>query len=84
MNRNIQQIYKDIKTIKIQGATNVALAVGKALKRLARDLKVDSRREFVKQISQSGKYLLSARATEPMADNVVEFVFFQIIMKINK
>jgi len=82
MTRNIQQVYKDIKSIKIQGATNVALAVGKALKRYSKELNVQKRSEFIKNISNAGKYLLSARATEPMADNVVEFILFQ--MKKNK
>ena len=78
MNKNILQTYKNIKSIKIQGATNVAIAVGKALKRYARELNVKTKKDFNQKLKQAGLYLLSARATEPMADNVVEFVLYQL------
>jgi len=78
MNANLIKIYRDIKSIKIQGATNVALATGKALKKYATDLQIQNKREFVKRIKEAGKYLVSARDTEPMADNVVEFIVCQL------
>ncbi len=78
MDNNITQTYRDIKLIKIQGATNIALAVGKALKKYAKDLTAISKRDFVQKISSAGKYLVGARDTEPMADNVVEFIVYQL------
>jgi ribose 1,5-bisphosphate isomerase len=78
MNKIIEQTYKDIKSIKIQGATNVALAVAKALKRYSKEVEVKTSSQLIKEISKAGKCLVSARATEPMADNVVEFIVFYL------
>ena len=78
MNQSIQKTYRDIKSIKIQGATNVALVVGNALKKMTNDISAKNKTEFVQQIKEAGQYLLSARDTEPMADNVFEFVLYQL------
>ena len=78
MDKAIQKACQDIKTIKIQGATNVALSVAMALKSLARVRKWKSRAEFIREIAAAGNYLANARPTEPMADNVVEFVRFYL------
>lgn len=73
----VDKTYKDIKSIKIQGATNVAMAVCEALRDYSATAKFDSYSEFLKGLKEAGKVLLSARATEPMADNVVEFFLYQ-------
>jgi len=78
MNKQIIKIYNDIKSIKIQGATNVAIAVGKGIKVESGKWKDESSVKFKKQIREVGKYLLSARITEPMAENVVQFVLYQL------
>jgi len=78
MNKIIEQTYKDIKSIKIQGATNVALSVAKVLKKYSKELDVKTSAQLIKEIAQAGNYLVSARATEPMADNVVEFIVFYL------
>jgi ribose 1,5-bisphosphate isomerase len=72
----VQRVFQDIKTIRIQGATNVAFAVIKAIERVAKESTVLSRAEFVKQIFATGKLLSEARPTEPMAGNAVEFIIF--------
>lgn len=74
----LKKIFDEIKSIKIQGATGVAMAMAKALKARAKEIKDCPRSEFIEKINQAGKYLLSARLTEPMADNVVEFIIFQL------
>lgn len=78
MDKATEKVYQDIKSIKIQGATNVALAVAAALKSLAVAKKWKSGAEFVREIVATGNYLANARATEPMAGNVVEFVQFYL------
>ncbi len=78
MNANLLKTFQDIKSIKIQGATNVALAVGKALKKYAQELPEKNSQEFIRAITKAGQYLVSARDTEPMADNVVEFIVYQL------
>jgi len=74
MDKNIEAVFRDIKSIKIQGATNVAKSVALALRNYARKLESKKSADFIRDISNTGKYLVSARVTEPMADNVVEFI----------
>ncbi|MBI5077563.1 S-methyl-5-thioribose-1-phosphate isomerase [Candidatus Falkowbacteria bacterium] len=78
MHKIIERTFRDIKAIKIQGATNVALAVAQALKKTAKDSAARTRTDFMKEIADAGHYLLSARLTEPMADNAAEFILFQL------
>lgn len=78
VDKKIKRIFDDIQTIKIQGATNVALAVAKALADYAKRAEAKTRGEFVAAMAEAGRYLVSARATEPMADNVVEFILFAL------
>ncbi|MBI5254643.1 translation initiation factor eIF-2B [Candidatus Falkowbacteria bacterium] len=74
----IQEDFEQIKSIKIQGATKVALTIGRALSHYARQGEFYCYKDFLEQLKLAGKYLLSARATEPMADNVTEFIFFRL------
>jgi ribose 1,5-bisphosphate isomerase len=78
MKKQVTKIFKDIKSIKIQGATNIALAVGRGLKIASSKSEYKTAVKFKKEIREIGKYLLGARATEPMAENVFEFVSFQL------
>lgn len=78
MDKNIEIVFNDIKDIKIQGATNVAKAVALALRNYAQKLESNNSLDFIKAIRLAGEYLVSARATEPMADNVVEFILFYL------
>lgn len=78
MNAGLKKTFDQIKTIKIQGATNVAIATAKALSAYGKTLKTDKQKEFNREIKKAGRYLLTARATEPMADNVVEFINFYL------
>lgn len=76
--KNTQRVLADIKSIKIQGATNVAIATLKALEREAKESSASTRFEFIKQISVAGKLLANIRPTEPLADNAVEFIVFHL------
>jgi len=78
MNKIIEKIYHDIKAIKIQGATAVALSVAAALQKYAKVCSAKGSREFIWQIEKAGYYLSQARQTEPMADNVVEFLVYHL------
>ncbi|MFH0814710.1 MAG: translation initiation factor eIF-2B [Candidatus Falkowbacteria bacterium] len=74
----IQEDFEQIKSIKIQGATKIALAIGRALSHYARQGEFYCYKDFLEQLKLAGKYLLSARETEPMADNVIEFIFYRL------
>ena len=66
-----QSILTDIKSLKIQGATNVALAVLDALEKTATDTP-DITPEALHEL---GKELAYARPTEPLAQNALRYIF---------
>lgn len=78
MNKIVAHTIEQIKSVKIQGATRIALAVAKALKSLSRDSATKTRSEFINEVKEAGAYLANARLTEPMADNAVEFIVYQL------
>ena len=67
----VDQIESEIKSLKIQGATNVALTVLQALTQ-ALDESPDINSELLKQI---GTRLAYVRPTEPLAQNAVRYIF---------
>ncbi len=64
------QILADIKSLKIQGATNVAIAVLDALSQAIKDQPEISCYE----LTRLGEALAYARPTEPLAQNAVRYV----------
>ena len=78
MDQIIEQTYQDIKSIKIQGATNVARASLFALKDYSKKSKVKNNKKFIADFMSAGKALSEARVTEPLARNAVKFVNFQL------
>ncbi|MCX6740798.1 MAG: hypothetical protein NTY61_00135 [Candidatus Parcubacteria bacterium] len=73
MDKHLQILYRDIKTIKIQGATAIAKAMISGLK----DYGLNDNSElknWQRQFGAAAKYLISARPTEPMAQNGVKFI----------
>lgn len=66
----IPQVLKDIKSVKIQGATNVAVAALTALKRKIQLFPEISKADFLKD-TESFK---NVRATEPMTKNAMNFL----------
>lgn len=67
---DIDKIYSDITSLRIQGATNVALAVLDALAQTIREQPDISCFELTK----IGQQLAYARPTEPLAQNAVRFI----------
>jgi len=70
----IEKIYKDIKDLNVQGATNVAIATFEGMK-LYEDISKQKDKElFYKEFFEVGEKLSHARVNEPMAINGVKFV----------
>lgn len=73
MDKHLQKIYRDIKTIKIQGATAITRTIILGLKKYGlndrSNLKIWRRR-----LTVAAKFLISVRPTEPMAQNGVKFI----------
>jgi len=69
---------KDIKGVKIQGATAVAKSVVSCLRIYAKQLEADDVEEFKKKLKRAANELLLLRPTEPLAKNACKFLFWQI------
>lgn len=67
----IDQIESDIKNLKIQGATNVALALLDALQNSLADTPTIP----IKDLQEIATRLAYARPTEPLAQNALRYVF---------
>jgi ribose 1,5-bisphosphate isomerase len=72
------QVVEDIKSLKIQGATNIAIEGVKAFSSLAESLKVSSIDEFYKILEEARYVLASARATEPALRNGLRYIIFNL------
>lgn len=71
--KTIEQLENDIRTIKIQGATNVALAVVRGMEIVSETY--DSTPEiFLKNILDIGNRLATTRVNEPLARNAVKYL----------
>lgn len=74
----LEKVYKNIKSLKIQGATAVARAIIFALKLHGVGDKSKNLGIWQKSLKGAADYLLSARPTEPMAQNGVKFIFSEL------
>lgn len=70
----IEEIYKDIESVKIQGATNVAIAVIYGIKLLLKQKKFFSYDEFIQEVFATARKLATARPNEPLAKNGVRYL----------
>ena len=78
MDNSIKQTFKRIKSLEVQGATAVARTVITALKAYGLRIRTNNLKIWNNKFKKAADYLLSARPTEPMAQNGVKFIFFQI------
>jgi ribose 1,5-bisphosphate isomerase len=69
MVEDLEVVYKKLKRLEIQGATAVAKATVKALGSYSQ------KEKDLTEIRKAANYLLSARPTEPMAQNGIRFLF---------
>ncbi|MDI6737932.1 MAG: hypothetical protein QME12_05465 [Nanoarchaeota archaeon] len=65
---------KNIKNLKIQGATNVAVSAVEALSSLIEKSKAGTKAKLLSDIETGKKKLFGLRATEPMMRNFLNFV----------
>jgi ribose 1,5-bisphosphate isomerase len=75
---NLKQTYKDIKSLKIQGATALTKALVSSLTDYGVGDKSNNIKIWQKNLSRAADYLLSARPTEPMARNAINSIFSKI------
>ena len=78
-----QQIVKDIKALKIQGATNVAESAVRALAVFADKNKNKNKIGFMHNIKVFKKIIFDARPTEPAMRNAINYVLGDIEVEEN-
>lgn len=69
---------KDIKELRIQGATAVASSALDALKYVAKNSKAKDTRAFIREIEKAKDVLYSTRPTEPLMRNSLRFIVYGI------
>ena len=72
--KDFKEIIKDIKSVKIQGAENIAKASMKALMNHFSGKKIKTSEAFFKKFNAACSKLESARPTEPLLRNSINFV----------
>lgn len=70
----VQQIFEDIKDLKVQGATNVAKSCLEGIRIFSDAYEGTNVEEFLNEIKVIAWKLANARPTEPLARNLVRFV----------
>jgi len=77
--KSVDEIIKDIVSIKIQGATNVAIATFEGVKLFINSYNEDVSYEvFLDRIENVGYSLANARPNEPLAKNGMKFILHMI------
>lgn len=71
---NIDKVARDIKSIKIQGATNIAKMSISALFDFSKKFKSESKKEFLSEIKKNGRKLAWARPDEPLNQNLLALI----------
>ena len=70
----LKKTAKDIKSIKIQGATNLAEAAIKALEYAAKKSKAKTKSQLVPELEKVKSLLYATRPTEPLMRNSLRFI----------
>lgn len=74
----IKKTFNDIKSIRVQGATNVAKAVVDGMVVFSRSAKKYSWAKKYKRVFEVGDILANARPNEPLARNAVRFLRYSV------
>lgn len=79
---SVEHIVQDIKSIKIQGATNVAIATFEGIKLFIEQYSGDVPLEvFISEVEKTGVLLSEARPNEPLAKNGLRYLAHMIRVK---
>ncbi|TFG10483.1 S-methyl-5-thioribose-1-phosphate isomerase [Candidatus Heimdallarchaeota archaeon] len=78
MDSTFQQVVEDIRSLKIQGATNIAIEGVNAFSSLAERLEVTSIENMFKELGEARQALATARATEPALRNGLRYIVYNL------
>lgn len=71
----LKKTVKDIKSVKVQGATNVTKAAVSAFEHVSKTSKAKAKAKFVSELETAKNILYATRATEPQMRNSIRFIF---------
>ncbi len=74
----LKETVSDIKSLKIQGAENVAKEAIKAFIDVVRKSKAKSSRELFSELSSAKKLLSETRPTEPAMRNSIDYILYDV------
>ncbi|MEM1689416.1 MAG: ribose 1,5-bisphosphate isomerase [Candidatus Hadarchaeales archaeon] len=74
MLREVRKIASDIKTMRVRGAGKIAREAARALAIVAERSKARNSEEFIREISEASRLLLSTRPTAVSLSNAIQFV----------
>lgn len=75
---NFETIVKDIKSLKIQGATNVAKSAALAIKSIAGEYSGQDRHTLLNSLRKARDILIKVRPTEPALRAVLKYILYNI------
>ena len=78
MDSTFIQVVEDIRSLKIQGATNIAIEGVKAFSSLAGRLETASIDNMFKELEEARQALATARATEPALRNGLRYIVYNL------
>lgn len=64
----------DIRSLKVQGATNVAVAGVNALNEFSKEIKTNDAKSYLSQLSKAAERVSDVRSTEPMLRNFINYI----------
>lgn len=71
---NFNQVLKDIRSLKIQGAQNIAIAAVKTLTQKAKKSKALTKTSFLHELKKAKTFLEATRPTEPAMRNALSYI----------
>ncbi|MBU0590964.1 S-methyl-5-thioribose-1-phosphate isomerase [Candidatus Micrarchaeota archaeon] len=72
MHKDVKKIIKDIKSLKVQGARNVARIAIDCLSITVKNSKTKNPRALYRELRETSDKLIASRPTEPMMRNMIE------------
>lgn len=78
MSTVVERAAKRIKTLKVQGARNVAITAIKAIEALTVKSKAQNKTQFLNELFDARNILFSSRETEPLMRNAVRQIIHEV------
>lgn len=75
---SVKNTVEEIQKMRIQGASNVAIAAIKAIEKLANESHATNKKELLRELYQAKQLLFESRETEPLMRNSIRWIIRQV------